>query len=202
MISYNNGKIYKIEPVNCEEGDIYIGSTTKKHLCQRMATHKYMYKQWKQNKFHKVTSFDLFDKYGLDNVNIILLESVNANSKDELLSRESYYIKTLLCVNKVIPNRKQNEYYQDNKETICKNNKSYVITNKEEIKIKNSMIYQLNKDDVKLRSANYYKCNKNTIAEKKKILYNCECGSNIQCSCKSEHFKSKKHINFLSLNNE
>ena len=32
MVNYNNGKIYKIEPVNGEEGDIYIGSTTKEYL--------------------------------------------------------------------------------------------------------------------------------------------------------------------------
>ena len=36
MVNYNNGKIYKIEPLNGEEGDIYIGSTTKEYLSQRM----------------------------------------------------------------------------------------------------------------------------------------------------------------------
>jgi hypothetical protein len=35
---YNNSKIYKIKPIcDYEEGDIYIGSTTKKYLCERMA---------------------------------------------------------------------------------------------------------------------------------------------------------------------
>jgi hypothetical protein len=46
MTNYNNGKIYKIEPLNGEDGDIYIGSTTKKLLCQRMASHRYDYKRW------------------------------------------------------------------------------------------------------------------------------------------------------------
>ena len=38
MIDYSRGKLYKIEPI-CEhpEGDIYIGSTTKKTLAERMA---------------------------------------------------------------------------------------------------------------------------------------------------------------------
>jgi hypothetical protein len=48
---YNNSKIYKIEPL-CdyeEEGDIYIGSTTKKYLCERMAEHRKDYKRWMRN---------------------------------------------------------------------------------------------------------------------------------------------------------
>ena len=50
MINYNNGKIYKIEPIcDHDEWDIYIGSTTKQYLCQRMATHKYYYKKYKQD---------------------------------------------------------------------------------------------------------------------------------------------------------
>ena len=32
MVNYNNGKIYKIEPiVDHDEGDIYFGSTTKQY---------------------------------------------------------------------------------------------------------------------------------------------------------------------------
>ena len=47
-------------------------------------------------------SYELFEKYGLENCNIVLIELVNANSKDELLSRESYFIKTLKCINKQV----------------------------------------------------------------------------------------------------
>ena len=52
MINYGNGKIYKIEPI-CEhdEGDIYIGSTTKEKLCQRMTTHRSSYKYWLSGKW-------------------------------------------------------------------------------------------------------------------------------------------------------
>ena len=38
---YSKGKIYKIEPiVEHEPTEIYIGSTTKEYLSQRMVTHK------------------------------------------------------------------------------------------------------------------------------------------------------------------
>ena len=54
MINYNNGKIYKIEPIfEHDEKDIYIGSTTKQHLSQRMAFHRGGYKGWKNNKQNK-----------------------------------------------------------------------------------------------------------------------------------------------------
>ena len=41
MVNYSNGKVYKIEPISGgEEGDVYIGSTTKRYLSQRMNTHR------------------------------------------------------------------------------------------------------------------------------------------------------------------
>ena len=81
MVNYNNGKIYKIEPLNGEEGDIYIGSTTKEYLSQRMDTHRSQYKCFLNGKGDRTTSFNLFNKYGVSNCNIILLELVNVNIK-------------------------------------------------------------------------------------------------------------------------
>ena len=138
MVNYGNGKIYKIEPiVEHAEGDIYIGSTTKKYLSQRMDTHRSNYKGWKDGKRNKTMSYELFDKYGIENCDIILLESVNANCKDELHTREAYYIKTLKCVNKNIPKRTQDEikqykiqYIENNKDKI----KEYNQNNKDKIK--------------------------------------------------------------------
>ena len=45
MVNYNNGKIYKIE--NNIDDMIYIGSTTKQYLSQRMDKHRSSYKRWK-----------------------------------------------------------------------------------------------------------------------------------------------------------
>ena len=101
MVNYSNGKIYKIEPIcDHDEGDIYIGSTTKLYLCQRMDEHRSKYKQWKNNKFHKIQVFEIFDKFGVSNCQIVLIETVNTESKDELLAREKHYIKSVKCVNK------------------------------------------------------------------------------------------------------
>ena len=94
MVNYNNGKIYKIES-HC--GDkVYIGSTTKEYLSQRMDAHRRGYKQWKNGTTHFLTAFIIFDEYGLENCKIILLEACICNTKDELYAREAHYIKLLI----------------------------------------------------------------------------------------------------------
>jgi hypothetical protein len=68
-------------------------------------------------------SYDLFEKYGVSNCDIILLELVEANSKDELHKREAHYIRTMKCVNRFIPLRTEREYKQEHKEEISQKNK-------------------------------------------------------------------------------
>ena len=116
MVNYNNGQIYKIEDLVGEM--FYIGSTTKSRLCQRMVEHRAAYERWKAGKCGKVTSFDIFEKYGIKNCRIVLIENYPCESKDELTSREAHYIRTVVCVNKAIPGRTDEQYYQDNKEKI------------------------------------------------------------------------------------
>ncbi len=100
MSDYSNGKIYKIEPLQPEtKDDIYIGSTTKEYLSQRLASHKYGYTSWKKTGEKKLAAYDLFEKYGFENCKIVLLENVDCSSKDELISVENRYIHDIPCVN-------------------------------------------------------------------------------------------------------
>ena len=63
MVNYSNGKIYKIEPkCDHEEGEIYIGSTTKQYLSQRMQHHRSDYKLWLEKKRNLTTSYKIFEK--------------------------------------------------------------------------------------------------------------------------------------------
>ena len=106
MIDYSKSKIYKIEPIcDYEEGDIYIGSTTKKYLSDRMAEHRADFKRGKQ-----ITSCIILEKFGVENCKIILIEEYPCNSKDALVAKEAEYIRTLKCINKVIPDRTKQEY--------------------------------------------------------------------------------------------
>ena len=128
---YSKGKIYKIEPIcDHDEGDIYIGSTTKEYLSQRMTAHKADYKRWKLGLRSNVSSFFLFEKYDVENCRIILIESVNASSFDELNKVEAMHIKNLKCINKKIPTRTQQEYDKIYKQS--SKYKDYLITSKEE----------------------------------------------------------------------
>ena len=103
---YSKGKIYMIRPISGgEDGEIYIGSTTKQYLSQRMTIHRNSYNNWKKGRYHKFTVYDLFDKYGLKGCEIVLIENVNCNSIDELLQREKYHIQNNDCINKIIPRR-------------------------------------------------------------------------------------------------
>jgi hypothetical protein len=181
MVNYENGKIYKIES---QQGDkIYIGSTTKEYLSQRMTAHRKDYNRWKLGKRDLTTSFLLFDEYGLDNCTIVLLESCPCESKDELHAREAHYIRTIQCVNKMIPQRTQQEYKLDNQEKIKEDGKQYYIQNKESITEKHKSYYdankelkleyqrkyrELNKERLNVRDNAYYSKNKDEINRKQR----------------------------------
>jgi hypothetical protein len=208
MVNYSNGKIYKIVPIveDCEESDIYVGSTTKTYLSQRMDKHRYDYKAFKLDKAHFMSSFILFDKYGIENCKIVLIEMVNANNKDELLSREAHYITTLKCVNKIVPNSMKNEKYkrdynvkyrEKNKERLIQKDKQKYIDNREKIKQRVKDNYQITRDSVLKRMQQYYKDNKEIISQKQKEKCTCDCGSIIIKHTHLRHEKSIKHQNYL-----
>ncbi len=171
---YSLGKVYMIYSPGGEEGDIYIGTTKKPYLCNRMTSHRSNYRSWKAGKRTYVSVFKLFDKYGIENCIIELLENVKATTKHELLAREGYYIRTMECVNKSIAGRSIQEYYEDNKEKIIKRTLQY---------------YKDNKENIKVRSSKYYEENK----EKINVLYTCECGRSIIHQSKSRHEKTNAH---------
>lgn len=101
MNKQNNGIIFIISSLNCKDNEIFIGSTTLS-LNEIFNLHKSDYKMWKTGVNIYRTSFILFNKYGIDNCNIILLENINTLSYDEIVAREKYYIKTFKCINRVI----------------------------------------------------------------------------------------------------
>jgi len=190
MVNYSNGKIYKIEPIwDHEEGDIYIGSTTKQYLSQRMDTHRSDYKRWLNGKQQLTRSYLIFEKYGLENCTIVLVENVCANSKDELLSRERHYIETLKCINKCIPGR-QKEFGE------VAYNKMYRIENKEFLAVQKKEYYAKNKDSIIEKATKYNRenkdkraitCKKYYLKKKTQITQKVQCDT---CCC----FVSKMHI--------
>jgi hypothetical protein len=123
MPDYQKGKIYKIVDLN--EEMIYVGSTCEK-LSQRMASHRLKYRR-----SDYCSSHDIFDKYGIENCKILLIENYSCNSKEELFKKEGEYIRQLNCVNKNISGRNQKQYQQDNKDKIKEYHKQYHQDNKD-----------------------------------------------------------------------
>lgn len=133
-------KIYKI--VDNTNGNIYIGKTKKKYLCNRLSHHNYDYK---------------------NNKNCMSREIIkNGDYKIELIeetddpTRERYWIENTECINKVVPNRNRKEHYQDNKDKLIKKSRKY---------------YQDNREDKIEKLKEYNKNNKDKIKEYKKELY-------------------------------
>ena len=160
MPNYSNGKIYKIEPTcEHEENEVYIGATTRRLLSQRMALHRNDYKRWKKgNSTARTYSFKLFDKYGVENCEIILIEYVNCKTKDELFERERYHIKETPCINKCVPNRTYTEfraymkqYYQDHRIEAIEYMKQYRDLNSDILKVKRQNYYQKNRNEILLK---------------------------------------------------
>jgi hypothetical protein len=166
MVNYANGKIYKIESTLGDK--IYVGSTTKEQLSQRMSTHRSNYKSWKVGKGSRVTSFQLFDEYGLENCKIVLLEDCQCETKDQLTAREAHYIRTLVCVNKYVPLRTEKERYEENKEAILAKHKKYCEENKEAISAKKKEYYGENKEAVSAKQKEWREQNKEAISAKQK----------------------------------
>ena len=98
--NFKQSKIYKIESIYSNDDEpIYIGSTTKAYLSQRMTAHRSGYKRYNKTGLGFMSSYLMFDKYGIDKCKISLLENVDANNSDELKTYEAKYIKLLNCVN-------------------------------------------------------------------------------------------------------
>jgi hypothetical protein len=153
-----HGRIYKIY---CNEtAECYYGST-EQTLSRRLTKHKQNYKCWKKGKSRYVSSYKIIER---GNFTISLMEENDFENKDYMKARERHYIENNECVNKVVPNRTTNEYYETNREKIIEEKKKY-------------------RDEHKVE-----------IAEKRKQKITCECGSVICKGDKYKHLKTKKHL--------
>jgi hypothetical protein len=106
MPNYSNAKIYKVQ---CPTGHYYIGSTTSRLLCERLAGHRRDAKK-EGNRNNKLYSH--FNTIGWDKATITLLESVICTNGDDLKKKENEYLITALedelCLNRRIAYRDPN----------------------------------------------------------------------------------------------
>lgn len=177
-MNYQNGKIYKV--ISNKGDDCYVGSTNQKRLCLRFSQHKKNYKRFQEKKYNYISVFTLFEKYGLENCKIILIENYPCKTKDELTSREEYWRKELNSINKIRAFRTKEErkeqkkkYNDENKQKI----KAYRQKNKDKIKKQLDTYYQNHKEKYKEyyqkskeKKKAYYEANKDKIKEQEKCI--------------------------------
>jgi hypothetical protein len=144
MNKYNNSKIYKI--VCNESNNIYYGSTIQP-LYKRINDHKKAYRRYLKDKFHYLTSFEIIKN---NNFNIILVENINCNSKEELEKIERIYIDNNICINKYRPTRTKKEYCEEHKDHLNELQKIYYEENKETISNQRKEKYKLMTNEERL----------------------------------------------------
>jgi len=161
------GFIYKIVCLDPEVKDTYVGS------CNNMTKRKCQHKSNCSNSNSKYHNFNVYnfirEHGGWANWSIIAIEQVEYTIKHELLVRERFHLERLKAsLNKVVPTRTNQEYYESNKEQINEKQKAY------------------------------YESNKQQINEKAKQKITCECGKISNKYTISRHNKSRRHQNYLA----
>ena len=151
MVNYNDGKIYKI--IDNTNGNIYIGSTAEKLLCKRLSKHKTSYKCYLNPNIKQgyMRSFDILKN---NDYRIILIEECNCEKKEQLLSREQYWIDKLDCINYLNPigdRKKSKQIWADNnKDKIKITHEKYRENNREIMNERN----RLNRYSISINNIN------------------------------------------------
>jgi len=193
---------------NDELPEYYVGHT--KDLKRRFAKHK----QKSKNKNYKVYKY-INNNGGIDNFKMEVLDKTYCDKQDAR-KLERYYIELLgASLNSDIPGRIKKEYYNDNKQKISEKAKEYYQNNKEKISEKRKEhrqdnkqqineqkkeYYQENIEKIKEKQRKWHQNNKQKISEKRKEKFTCICGSVTRKSDQAQHWKTKKHIDFIKEN--
>ena len=148
-MKYDNGKIYKL--IDNTNGNIYIGSTI-----QLLSKRKSQHKEYRNS---------CVSKFIIENgdYDMILIEKYPCESKEELEARERYYIDNTDCINKQLPGRTNQEWYQDNRERLLEKAKNKVKTDERKEYEKEYALK--NKDIINKKSKAWYQSNKDKKAE-------------------------------------
>jgi len=197
MPDYSLGKIYMIYPKvdDADEGDVYYGSTTVT-LARRMAKHR-------TQSCCKI----LFDKYGVENCFIELVEEYPCETREHLNKKEGEYIRNHKCINKRIAGRTHKEYYVEHHDKMKEYHKHYRDDNSDKMKeyqkeyrtdntdkyLEYQKQYRIeNADIMKEYKKQYYDKNKDKISEQVKQKVSCpHCNKELSKGCISRHIKTQ-----------
>ena len=183
MVNYGKGIIYKLCCNDPEITDMYVGSTCNFKV--RKHGHKKKCNSENQKGYNSHVYKFIRDNGGWDNWSMVLIKKYpNVIDNHELLKKERKWLKKLKgSLNKNIPSRTKQEYYEDNKDIIIERKRQY---------------NEKNKDMIRKQKQQYRKHNKEQIKAYKNEKIECECGCLISRNHLSRHRTTKKHIELIN----
>jgi len=181
------GRIYKIYSCldNADENDVYYGST-KKQIQARFLCHKNDYKSYKEQKYHYVSSFQIFEKYTPECCDIELVEEFDFISDTHLWERESFYILNNKCVNQITPGHNCIRI-------LCECGDTYTYKHKTRHMATAKHLRALTGE----KKPTYKETHQEEILAWKKEKKVCGCGGKYTNSGKSCHDRSERHKKWL-----
>lgn len=171
-----SGKIYKLVSTVEGNNEVYIGKTTST-LKSRKSEHKSDSRREPNRRVYQE-----FNHTNWDTVDIVLVEIVNYNDKDELSARERYWIDTISTLNKSLPLRTKTEYNKTEQARQARGRYNKTEQNKHYMK-------QYSEEYMKSEQARH---------QHNRIVI-CECGMSIVRRSVPRHTESKKHKQYLCL---
>jgi len=210
---------YVIYKICCDEVPeyVYVGSTTNFRV--RKAQHKQSCNN--EKRYHlKIYKF-IRENGGWDAWRMVVIEELGQITKIQAhIKEEEYRVKLNGNLNTVRAYRSEEEkkeenkertkeFYKNNKELVKENKKTYYKNNKELIKENKKTYYINNKEELQEEHKEYYQNNKEKIIKKVREFYKnnkeelygqiiCECGAKTSKHHLKRHYKSKKHIKFIT----
>jgi len=167
------GIIYKLVSTDINIKECYVGSTI--NFIRRKHEHKRRCNNENSDNYNQYVYKFIRDNNGWDSFSMIQIEEFKFNTRNELNSRERYWIETLQAkLNKILPTRTRHEYREQNKDKIKEyreNNKDKLKEYYENNKDKSKEYYENNKDKIKEYYKEYYKNNKDKSKEYSKEYY-------------------------------
>ena len=209
-MDFTNCCVYNIRD-KITKNVIYVGST--RDFEKRKKSHKADCSNIKGNKHYNIPLYNFIRETSFDSYEFIPVKYLSLNNNLELRTEEQNEINkysNLLNDQDAIPNmekrkEKKKIYMEKNKEHISEHKKEKYQEHKEELKDyrdnnkelfrdRNKKNYDKNRDYYIERQRLYRTENRDKMNEKKREKITCECGCVCNRSNKSEHLKSKKHL--------
>ena len=190
------GRVYKII-VNCSN-ECYVGSTLQE--CRaRWQEHKALYHSWLNNVCKtKTSSFELFEKYGIDNCKIILIREYDVVDKQHLKVYEQLWINKLKPINKVNPFWIKILTHKLQYKKLIENNPNH---NQDDYQKRLARNPNHNQDEYQRKLRNNPNFNKDVYEKRrqqqlknKAEKITCECGKIISRGNISKHIITKSHL--------